>query len=613
MPISDKYKLIFIHIPKCAGISVWRALDLAETSDNLITFSSPILQHALPKQLKGKYISNKTWAEYKKFTIIRNPYDRVVSDYFWMKNDAHASSLITGSFDDFLALREEVVNNNKYKEDIYFDHFYPMHFYFEGIKYDHVLRFENINKGFDKLRKLYHIENALPKVNNSIKEGFVLNEQQKDRIYKLYKKDFVRFKYKKQYEGNTQESNKQNSIVVNNENLINSLREEINRLQNQNDQIENEKNQLIVALQNEKMQIENEKNQFIAAQYIEKTEIEKQRDNVINERDSVIGERNNLKEQLSSLNEILGHVKNENNALLNGLETKGQVIQELSSNKIHLEKELNQKDNLIAQATIDKEAIEKEFAKISAEVKVLGKNLSDRDISILKYESETLQLRLKIEHLDRMLISEKENNLKAAMESGSHIKQLIQDNTALLTELSFNKEIIGKLNSEKDKLEQSLLKISIEARALEESISKKEKHILDNQSLIEQLRGQKLDIENALTFEKESHSEAVRVMSSLNDQSTKVKELLLSEISLKNEVISKISKECSNLEDKLVENKNNYEREIRKLTENVLNNEQALLKMKELNREFEDSVKWYMDTYENRSIFGIMKYKVLKK
>lgn len=195
MPISHKHKLIFIHIPKCAGISMWHSLGLTATKPNLISVTAPVLQHLLPKQLKGKYIDKKTWDSYKKFTIIRDPYERVVSDFFWMKE--YASHVITGSFDDFLTLREDIVLNNKYHLDLFYDHFYPMHFYFEGIKYDHVLRFENLEEEFEKIRKLYKIKNPLTKNNQSSSNGYELSDDQKERIYALYEKDFKKFGYKK--------------------------------------------------------------------------------------------------------------------------------------------------------------------------------------------------------------------------------------------------------------------------------------------------------------------------------------------------------------------------------------------------------------------------------
>ena len=198
MPISHKYKLIFIHIPKCAGTSICHALEIDPGEIGLISYEPPILQHLLPKQLKNHYISEPIWNEYKKFTILRNPYDRVISDYFWFKNIPDTS--FKGSFDDFLSLREDVVLNNRYSENKYFDHFYPMYFYFDDVVYDYVIRYENMNEEFNKLSEANGFGFNLQHVNDSLKEILIPNKRQLNRIFELYYEDFTRFNYQKHFD-----------------------------------------------------------------------------------------------------------------------------------------------------------------------------------------------------------------------------------------------------------------------------------------------------------------------------------------------------------------------------------------------------------------------------
>ena len=196
MPISDRYRLIFVHIPKCAGVTMWEGLSMSPCKCNLINDrTAPVYQHMLPNQLKNKYIGQVRWNSYKKITIIRNPYDRVVSDYFWIVDKV--PEFIKYKFDEFLSLREEVVNNNRYSENMYYDHFYPMHFYFEDIEYDYVLRFEKLRTELPKIRKIFNIERPFNKTNSTDHASFVLTKKQKDRIYKLYKQDFTQFNYAK--------------------------------------------------------------------------------------------------------------------------------------------------------------------------------------------------------------------------------------------------------------------------------------------------------------------------------------------------------------------------------------------------------------------------------
>lgn len=79
--ISHDYKFMFIHIPKTAGTTIcssWEGSLLKE-----ICKSTGILggTHKSAMQLKEMY--PKEFKEYFKFTVVRNPYDRFVSKFFF--------------------------------------------------------------------------------------------------------------------------------------------------------------------------------------------------------------------------------------------------------------------------------------------------------------------------------------------------------------------------------------------------------------------------------------------------------------------------------------------------------------------------------------------------
>lgn len=70
MPISHEHKLFLIHVPKTAGTSIQETLKMDYAG------------HHTPQQLKKKF--PKEWETYKKFAVIRNPWDRMVSNYYYI-------------------------------------------------------------------------------------------------------------------------------------------------------------------------------------------------------------------------------------------------------------------------------------------------------------------------------------------------------------------------------------------------------------------------------------------------------------------------------------------------------------------------------------------------
>lgn len=108
MPISHKSKLLFVHIPKTGGTSIEKMFDMSLRSNFFTRFSGRMdyqhilentsmtetekricglknMQHFTFKELK-KILPAETVNSYFKFSVVRNPYDRVISEYFHCKN-----------------------------------------------------------------------------------------------------------------------------------------------------------------------------------------------------------------------------------------------------------------------------------------------------------------------------------------------------------------------------------------------------------------------------------------------------------------------------------------------------------------------------------------------
>ncbi len=154
-PFDDR-KCIFIHIPKCAGQSIRNTLfeNLLPGHINIYTY-----QMVFPKV---------TFERYFKFTFVRNPWDRLVSAYLFMKaGGAHEidnewAMKYLSDFPDF----ESFIHNGLAREEILnWPHFRPQVNFLRGqngeIRIDFIGRVENIQKDIEIVKERLGIDRKL--------------------------------------------------------------------------------------------------------------------------------------------------------------------------------------------------------------------------------------------------------------------------------------------------------------------------------------------------------------------------------------------------------------------------------------------------------------------
>lgn len=219
MPIIHSLKTVFIHIPKAGGTSIESILcDFPLFKYQLVNKYNWYgnirnkeikyeLDHSTMAYIKKncKYYDNT----YFSFTIVRNPYARLVSEYHYCKYQYSRFIKNTTTFKDFiLELQEKfpTIIKDKEKNHLYVSHYMPQYLFthnYRKIKIiDKIYKLENINKEWKDICKILSIEKELIKSEkNSSKFEYdykeYYDEELKNIVYELYKDDFEIFNYEK--------------------------------------------------------------------------------------------------------------------------------------------------------------------------------------------------------------------------------------------------------------------------------------------------------------------------------------------------------------------------------------------------------------------------------
>jgi hypothetical protein len=200
--IINDHKLIFIHIPKCGGSSMVKILEkyYVERFNRKIGHST-YLDY---KNRIGDEISN-----YKSFTVVRNPWDWHVSQFFYLKSISpkkhghyieHSLFNKKGfNFNDYIYwLIDE--NKEKSPQEFILKNQYEWCINEKGyFMIDHTLKMENYKEDYHNFCKIYNIkENKIPHINKSNHNSYkkYYTTETKKIIENKHKLDIEFFKYK---------------------------------------------------------------------------------------------------------------------------------------------------------------------------------------------------------------------------------------------------------------------------------------------------------------------------------------------------------------------------------------------------------------------------------
>lgn len=208
--IDSNTNFLYIHIPKCAGTSIEKVFGYDYDNINkYFEYNFKDIGHPKHLTLKmyEKILSEKIINKIFKFSIIRNPFDLLVSLYNY---NLHSERVIWNG-------------NNKYeyKKSIPFEYFinflcnlkikgksnildtsvFSLDGWIEGdySKMDFIARFENLNEDIKKIFNILNIDKELPLVNKSkikdVNYKDYYNNKTKDMVYVLFGDELKKYNY----------------------------------------------------------------------------------------------------------------------------------------------------------------------------------------------------------------------------------------------------------------------------------------------------------------------------------------------------------------------------------------------------------------------------------
>jgi len=198
--ISHKYKFMFIHIPKTAGTTICSNWEGSLLKD--ICKKNGVLggTHKSAMQLRTRF--PKEFETYLKWTVVRNPYDRFVSKFFFKQLHPRQDFELEWSDKEREGLLPQLYwitdESTHFKPTSDYDR---IDLHFGEIIVNRVLRYENLNDELGELFRELGIEGntkALPHFRQTRAPGTYhdyFDEKMKSLVTYLYREDLDRLNY----------------------------------------------------------------------------------------------------------------------------------------------------------------------------------------------------------------------------------------------------------------------------------------------------------------------------------------------------------------------------------------------------------------------------------
>ena len=202
MPYYKEKKLLFIHIPKTGGTTIENNIRkntpqtlYSGSTNSLLDFpyNKKSLQHQFYTTIyKFRHKLDVNFDNIKIISVVRNPYDRIISDLFWHK-------LINKNFTTEQVYN--VIKNNYLDRNDLDNHNEPQYKFIadensELIKNIKIFKTETLNESNNELKKFIGFNINIKQKNVNKDYSNYLNQYSISLINTFYEKDFELFDYK---------------------------------------------------------------------------------------------------------------------------------------------------------------------------------------------------------------------------------------------------------------------------------------------------------------------------------------------------------------------------------------------------------------------------------
>lgn len=187
-------ELKYIHITKCAGTTIEDVGEKNNIQWGRFHKEYGWWHECFPR--KSEELKNK----YDWFTIVRNPYDRILSEFYCKFRGIGDKKDIYDKFDvhDFNNyIKEKILKRSKTG-----DHCTEQYKYIDENANIHIIHYENLHTEFDELMKKYNLHIKIDKHSNksTLNKKFTIESFSPEiikLINEIYHEDFEMFHYQK--------------------------------------------------------------------------------------------------------------------------------------------------------------------------------------------------------------------------------------------------------------------------------------------------------------------------------------------------------------------------------------------------------------------------------